>query len=301
MVKKNILLTGSNGFLGKVLFYYLSKNNLVFTLNRKSSDYNFNLSKGDIYLNQKFDCVIHAAGLAHLVPSSKNQKSDIFNTNVNGTINLLNALSNSYLPKEFVFISSVSVYGLIYGLNITENSFLNSVDPYGLSKIKAEQLVTDWCKKNNIICTILRLPLVVGANPPGNLGAMINGIQNGYYFNIGEGKAKKSMVLAADVANSILKVSEIGGIYNLTDGYHPSFVELSNHISIQLHKRKPINIPIWLAKVIGRFGDLIGDKAPLNTKKLVKITSDLTFDDTKAREVFGWNPTRVLEGFKINL
>ena len=32
----------------------------------------------------------------------------------------------------------------------------------------------------------------------------------------------------------------------------------------------------------------------------MKITSDLTFDDTKAREVFGWNPTPVLEGFKLN-
>ena len=44
----------------------------------------------------------------------------------------------------------------------------------------------------------------------------------------------------------------------------------------------------------------MGHKAPLNTNKLKKITSDLTFDDTKAREVFGWDPTPILEGFRIN-
>ena len=34
----------------------------------------------------------------------------------------------------------------------------------------------------SIVCTILRLPLIVGSNPPGNLGKMINGIKNGFYF-----------------------------------------------------------------------------------------------------------------------
>jgi nucleoside-diphosphate-sugar epimerase len=108
------------------------------------------------------------------------------------------------------------------------------------------------------------------------------------------------VVLAEDVARFIVKVAEIGGIYNLTDGYHPSFAELSSHISIQLGKGKPMNMPFGLAMIVAKFGDLLGSKAPLNTNKLKKITSDLTFDDSKAREAFGWNPTRVLDGFKIN-
>ena len=139
----------------------------------------------------------------------------------------------------------------------------------------------------------------MGPIPPGNLGEMIKGIQNGYYFNIGGGKAKKSMVLAEDVAKSILKVAEIGGIYNLTDGYHPSFCELSINISFQLGKSRPRNLPLWLAKGLALIGDLLGAKTPFNSNKLHKITSDLTFDDSKAREAFGWNPTPVLEGFEI--
>jgi nucleoside-diphosphate-sugar epimerase len=105
-------------------------------------------------------------------------------------------------------------------------------DPYGLSKIHAEKFVEDWCEKHNVICTIFRLPLVVGPNAPGNLGKMLMGIKKGYYFNIAGGKAQKSMVLATDVAQCVLKVYKIGGIYNLTVGHHPTFYKLSRTISL---------------------------------------------------------------------
>ncbi len=128
---------------------------------------------------------------------------------------------------------------------------------------------------------------------------MINGIKGGYYFNVGGGKAKKSMVLAEDVANIIPIAAKIGGIYNLTDGYHPSFNELSLVIAKQLNKNPPLNLPGFLAKLIALAGDVLGSKAPLNSDKLNKMTSDLTFDDSKARDILGWNPTSVLEAFKI--
>lgn len=197
------------------------------------------------------------------------------------------------IPKQFVFISSVSVYGLEYGINIDEYSLLNAKDPYGLSKIQAEQMVLDWCQNNKVVCTILRLPLLVGINPPGNLGAMLNAIKKGYYFNVGGGKAKKSMVLAEDVARFIPFIAPIGGIYNLTDGEHPTFSSLSKAIA----KNPPPNLPLILAKIVGTIGDLLGSKAPLNSIKIKKITSDLTFDDSKARKK-GWNPHSVVEYLK---
>jgi nucleoside-diphosphate-sugar epimerase len=296
----NILISGSSGYFGKNFLKCLEKYNII-TLGRFNADVICNLS---IYIPQNLplvNLVIHAAGKAHSVPKTSLEKQAFFDVNFKGTQNFLQGIEESQsLPKAFIFISSVAVYGKDNGINISEDSPLLAQDPYGLSKIQAEQLVLDWCKKHNVICTILRLPLLAGQNPPGNLGAMIKGIQKGYYFNIAAGKAKKSMVLAEDVARSIIKVAEIGGIYNLTDGYHPSFAELSNHISIQLGKGKPMNMPMWLARIIAKFGDLLGSKVPLNTNKLKKVTSDLTFDDSKAREAFGWNPTHVLEGFKIN-
>jgi nucleoside-diphosphate-sugar epimerase len=292
-----ILITGTTGFLGKELVNQLYSSS-IFKLNRKVGDFHYDLSNSIPSFQNSFDLVLHNAGKAHIVPNVNEEKEEFFKVNVVGTKNLLNGLETS-VPKQFVFISSVAVYGLSHGVLINEDFPLLAKDPYGLSKIQAEQLVLDWCKKNNVVCTILRLPLLVGQNPPGNLGAMIRGIDKGYYFNIVGGKAKKSMVLAEDVAKAILKVSSIGGIYNLTDGYHPTFSEISNCISSQLGKGKPLNMPLWLAKIFAKFGDFLGSKAPLNTNKLNKITSDLTFDDSKAKEAFGWSPTRVIDGFKI--
>jgi nucleoside-diphosphate-sugar epimerase len=295
----NCLLTGSNGFLGRALESGLSNNTVIYTLSKSSGDYNVNLETQIPVFIHKFDIVIHAAGKAHSLPRSSDDRDAFFRVNVQGTRNLLKGFENCKLPKSFVFISTVAVYGETTGYLINEHSELKALDPYGNSKIQAEQIVLQWCKLNNVKCTILRLPLVLGFNPPGNLGAMIKGIRKGYYFNIAGGNAKKSMVLVSDVARFLRKASELGGIYNLTDGYHPSFCELSLKISFQLAKKRSINLPFWLAKGLALTGDLFGTKAPFNSAKLRKITSDLTFDDSKAREAFGWDPIPVLEGFEI--
>lgn len=291
-----ILITGSTGFLGKILVNNLSGFK-IFELNRSSGEYICELSNTIPQFQNSFDLVIHNAGKAHSVPRTSEQKKEFYEVNVNGTKNLLKALKIN-IPKRFVFISSVSVYGVIEGEQISEKYNLDAKDPYGLSKIEAEKIVEKWCIQNNVVYTILRLPLVVGPNPPGNLGVMINSIANGYYFNVAGGMAKKSMVLAEDVAKFILKASEVGGTYNLTDGYHPTFKELSNCISIQLKKRKPLNLNIWIAKFAGFLGDMIGERAFINSKKVDKITSNLTFDDSKARIEFGWAPKPVLEIIK---
>jgi nucleoside-diphosphate-sugar epimerase len=292
-----MLLTGSSGFLGKIIKMTLSECE-VDTLARSNADVNVDIEKGIPDL-PKVDIIIHAAGKAHSIPKTEAQKDEFFNTNVKGTMNLLTGLKNSAIPKSIIFISTVAVYGKEAGRLINEECLLLAKDPYGLSKIKAEKLVQDWCLENNVICTILRLPLVAGPNPPGNLGSMIKGIERGYYFNIAGGKAKKSMVLAKDVAKIIPIAANIGGIYNLTDGYHPCFSELSELIAKQLTKNKPTNIPLWFAKIAAKVGDIFGPKVAINSNKLKKITSDLTFDDSKARELLGWDPIPVLNGFKI--
>ena len=294
----NILLTGSNGFLGKIIIKTLEQKNQFITLSRNSGEYQVCLDKQIPNFCHPFEMVIHSAGKAHSVPKTESEKIEFHKVNVIGTENLLKGLEISGVPEKFVFISSVSVYGQESGININEEHPLQAKDPYGLSKIEAEVLVTEWCKKHNVVCTILRLPLLVGQNPPGNLGAMIKAIDKGYYFNIEGGKARKSMVVAQDVADFLPIVGPVGGIYNLTDGVHPDFLELSSFISKQKNKRNPLNMPFFVAKLMGIVGDLLGNKAPINSSKLKKITSDLTFDDSRAREVAGWKSQGVLEYLK---
>lgn len=292
-----IILTGSSGFLGKVILESIQLVNLI-TLARSNSDIICDLSI-EVPVLGRSKMVIHSVGKAHSVPKTKVEKQAFFDVNVKGTYNLLKGLEQNP-PKSFVFVSSVAVYGLEYGVNINEGSPLLAKDPYGLSKIQAEHLVQQWCAKHNVICSILRLPLLVGSNPPGNLGAMIKAIDKGYYFNIGGGLAKKSMVLAKDVALLIPKVAEIGGIYNLTDGYHPNFDELSLAISKNKNKNKPYNLPTKVALCIGKCGDFLFGKAPIDSLKIKKMTSDLTFDDTKARIMLNWNPQLVIDYINSN-
>ena len=301
--KIKILLTGAYGFLGsEILKYLLLSDHLeVKTLgNNSKCDFVFDLSYQPKDLLTSFDIVIHVAGKAHINPKTKEETNLIYDVNVRGTKNLLESLNLNKPPKQFIFISSVSVYGLTEGTLITEETPLSATDPYGKSKIEAEEIVRSWCDKQRVVCTIFRLPLVVGINPPGNLGSMIKGIKYCYYFNISGGIAKKSMVLASDIAKYVLIASEVGGIYNLTDGIHPTFKELSNEILQKLGKSFVPNIPIFMAKFLALIGDIIEDSFPINSNKLSKITSTLTFDDSKARNSFGWNPTSVLKGFKLH-
>lgn len=293
-----ILITGANGFLGKIITSTLTGNE-IYTLGRNAPmNYVFDLAKEIPLLDKKFDVVVHAAGKAHTMVSNKSLPAEFFHVNYQGTLNLLQGLKKEP-PNSFVLISTVAVYGRESGNLITEDAPLLAKDPYGKSKVMAETAVSEWCQKYNVKCTILRLPLIAGPNPPGNLHAMIYGIQNGKYANVGGGKARRSIVLASDVAEIIIDAAQIGGIYNLTDGQNPSFHELSMLIATQLNKRKVMNIPFWSAFFLALAGNYLGNKLPLNSEKLKKITLDLTFDDRKARTLLNWNPTPVLNGFKI--
>ncbi len=296
-----ILLTGGNGFLGKAIHDYFSKNqnDQVKILGiGMECDYNINLATDSIIFQEYFDLVIHAAGKAHSVPKNGKEQRAFFDVNFEGTVNLLAALSYNP-PKSFIFISTVAVYGIESGTNINEFAELNANDPYGKSKIAAEKLIKDWCKENSTSCVIFRLPLLIGGNPPGNLATMIKGIRKGYYFNVNNGTARKSMVMVSDIAPAIHSAIGKSGIFHLTDGVHPSFNELSKVIALELGKKKVYNISRWIALIAAKTGDIFGKNFPINTSKLNKITADLTFDDSKARRELNWMPSSVLQNFKL--
>lgn len=292
------LLTGASGFLGKILCERLQQQGeTVIGLDWIGQTIQIDITK-PFSLDETLvlDNVIHCAGKAHVVPRNKAEIQAFYQVNFEGTKNLCAALENLLKkPKAFIFISTVAVYGLDRAERIDENTPLRGKTPYAKSKIQAESWLRDWGNKTGVKIGIVRLPLLGGPNPPGNLGAMINGIKTGKYLSIGKANARKSVVWAADVANIIPKLAEVGGTYNLTDGYDPSFAELERAIAAALGKKAPIRIPTLAAKLLGYAGDMMGSRAPVNSDKLNKITSTLTFDDSKARKELGWNPSKVLD------
>ncbi len=295
-----LLFTGGSGFLGNNIYPLLKKKYVIETVGLTLEDnYNVNLAREIPVLTDTFDIVLHAAGKAHSTPKTEEKKQDFFDVNLQGTKNLCAALEQSGIPKAFIFISTVAVYGCDSGENITEEHPLNGTTPYALSKIKAEKYLEGWCAMHNVKLSILRPSLIAGPNPPGNLGAMIRGIRNGKYLSIAGGKARKSVLMVQDIANLLPMLIEKGGIYNVCDSYQPSFRELEMVICKQLNKKRPISIPYWLAKSMAVVGDCLGEKAPINSLKLRKITSSLTFSNEKATRELGWKPMNVLRNFQI--
>jgi len=295
-----LLFTGASGFLGSNLKPLLKQKFEVKTLGlTDSDDYKVNIATTIPELDKSFDVILHAAGKAHVVPKTEEEKKLFFDINYHGTINLCKALDKYRLPKAFIFISTVAVYGLETGENITEEYPLNGDTPYALSKIQAEQFLTEWCNKNNVVLSIIRPSLIAGPNPPGNLGAMIKGIKTGAYLSIAGGKARKSVLMVQDIARLLPALIEKGGVYNVCDDSQPTFRELEVLIAQQLGKKLPQSIPYWLAKSMALAGDLLGEKAPINSLKLSKITESLTFSNEKAKRELHWQPLNVLNNFKV--
>lgn len=292
----SILLTGASGFLGQAIQKELFSKYEIATLGRSVQNrYVVDLGMEMPVFKESFDMVIHAAGRAHQVPRNTGQREAFYRDNLQASKNLLTALErNAGLPAAFVFISTVSVYGQDHGEMISEDHPLEGTSPYARSKIEAEGLINNWCKERNVIPTVLRLPLVVGENPKGNLGAMIRMMKRGIYFGIGNGAARKSMVLAEDVARYIPDVARIGGTYNLTDGFHPSILELEISMMRKLNRGIPYRISNSVIQRMAQLGNLFGERFPLHPKNVSKLTSTLTFSDLKARNLANWNSQVVI-------
>lgn len=295
-----VLFTGANGFLGRNVIPILEEQSFkVKTFGTNNTDYIFDIATEIPSFEEKFDIIFHAAGKAHSIPRSHDEEKVFYDVNFEGTKNLCRALENN-LPDRFIFISTVAVYGKDFGKNIDENTSLSGNTPYAKSKIMAEEFLQDWCQENNVRLFIFRPPLIAGPNPPGNLGDMIKAVKSGKYFNIAGGKAQKSIFWVEDFAElTILSIQHSGGVYNVCDDFNPSFKDIAEKISTLLSKKSPKNIPFFIAKLMALMGDLLGNRAPINSLRLKKIVDSLTFSNIKVKKELGFSPSNVMAKFQI--
>jgi len=293
---KKVLITGASGFLGSEINSYLTSQKFqILTLGRApDNDIICDLSK-EVPRLEKINTVIHVAGKAHLIPKTDSEIQKFYEVNVEGTENLLKGLLNK-LPETFIFMSTVAVYGIEKGVDIDESNQLNGITPYAKSKIIAEDKVLSFCKLHNINAMILRLPLITGKSPKGNLGSLIQAIKRGYYFRIGNGEARRSMVSALDIAKLIPTLLNKNGIYNLTDRRHPSFKEIDTFLA-DYYNKSIKELPIWVFITLAKIGDLF-PFFPFNSLKLDKMMNSLTFSDEKAVKDLDWNPDNAIKYIK---
>lgn len=296
------LLTGASGFLGRYLRAALAARGYqVVGLGRgEDQEIRCDLTTqipdlGDHY----FDLVVHAAGKAHVNPRSEDERKAFHQVNLEGTRGLTVALDALKPAKGFVFISTVAVYGRDTGENIAENEPLVGETPYAASKIEAERYLSVWATAKQVPLLILRPPLIAGVHPPGNLGDMLRALEKGYYMRIGGGTARRSWVWAQDIAELAARAEGLSGVYNLSDGRHPSFREIEAVLKPIAGRGARLALPMVLARLMALGGDMLGavgfKSVPFDGNRLAKMSESLTFDDAKARAELHWQPHLVGE------
>lgn len=300
------LLTGGAGFLGRMLAAGLRESGaevLVADL-RELPGFGFqpiDLTRPETlaWRGGRFALLVHAAGLAHTRPRTEAERQRFFEINAGGTARLLDSLAGELRPAMAVLVSTVSVYGRDEGELLDEETPLAAADPYGASKIEAERIFRGWAERHGVRWTILRLPLVWGEDPPGNLGAMIAAMRAGRYFGIGRGEARKSIVWGMDVARVLLRAAREGGLYHLTDGCHPTFREIEEAVAARLGLRPPRRLPRWIGWMTAAAGSMLRHAlrlpVPLDLPTYSKMISTLTFSDHRARRCLGWQPWSVAQ------
>lgn len=155
--KEKVFITGIEGFTGKHLESYLKNKGFdVFgsvlshsnCINHFPCDILNVNSLLEILNNIKPDYIIHLAAISFV--ASKNQQQ-IYNVNVFGTLNLLDAIQKTqYKPKKILIASSAAVYGNIEG-ELNEKMSTQPVNHYGNSKLVMENMTKVYFENQDII------------------------------------------------------------------------------------------------------------------------------------------------------
>ena len=148
----------------------------------------------------RFDCVMHFAALK-AVGESVRKPLEYFDNNIAGTIRLLQAM-HATGTSRLVFSSSAVVYGAPEHVPVREDAMLHAGNPYGRTKLVAEQLIDDLCTTDPGFATAnLRYFNPIGAHPSGLIGEDPAGEPNNlmpYICQVAVGRRPRLHVFGGD-------------------------------------------------------------------------------------------------------
>ncbi|MGL4740734.1 MAG: NAD-dependent epimerase/dehydratase family protein [Sarcina sp.] len=277
-----ILITGVYGIVGSYLSTILQKEHEIIGIGRRkeyqgcdkyySCDITNKSELKKIFEeNTDVDFIIHCAALAHNKGNDLS-KDNFMKVNFEATKYISDIANKLENLKNFIFISTISVYGEEIDKDIyLETDKCNPRSPYAIAKRKSEEYIIENCKKNY---TILRLAPVYSNNFRLNIErrTSIRGIP----YKVGDGMVKLSLCNITKIIEVVKYIInnydfEKFEIYNISDLNEYNF----NNLLAMENKRPKIILPKILIKFIYILNKKIFKKQFLHENSIKLLTNNI--------------------------
>ncbi len=262
---KNVLITGAGGFKGSHLVEELSKTNakiisLIRDFDPKSyfetqklgekstvviGDLKDPIKMADILSKYEITSIFHL-GAQPIVTTALFNPKETLETNIMGTINILEASRLYSKVKEIVVVSSDKAYGPCETMPYKEEERLQGKAPYDVSKSCADLIAQMYAKVYNLPVTISRCANVFG---PGDLNwnRIVPGIIKAIIWDEvielrSDGKMVREYIYVKDAIDGYIRLAENidktnGEAFNIASKNVMSVLELIERISSVLAKK----------------------------------------------------------------
>lgn len=297
-----VLLTGASGFVGRAVQARLllenqhSLRSAMRQLPGKTPsklefcvapalgpDADWNMALQDV------DAVIHCAARVHVMQEqAADPLAEFRRTNVEGTLRLAQQAVEAGV-RRFVFVSSIKVNGerTLAGEAFSADDAPAANDPYGISKLEAEEGLLALATASGLEVVIVRPPLIYGPGVKANFYSMLGWLNKGIPLPLGAIENRRSLVALDNLVDllvlCLVHPAAAGERFLVSDGEDLSTSELLRRIG-QALGRPTYLLPVpqsWLegcARLIGR-EDLSQ-----------RICGSLQVNIDKTRERLKWTP-----------
>lgn len=227
---KKILITGANSYIGTSFEKYINENFgedfQVDTIDMIDGSWREKSFAG-------YDVVYHVAGIAHQKETKENVHL-YYEINRDLAIEVANKTKAEGV-KQFIFLSSMSVYGIDTGI-ITKETKPNPKTNYGKSKLQAEERIVSLRDETFKVC-VLRPPMVYGEGCKGNYNTIIKLVKRFPFFP--RVNNKRSMININNLVSFVKKAvdEELDGLYFPQDDKYANTTELARKIAKGLNKK----------------------------------------------------------------
>lgn len=239
------------------------------------------------------DRVVHLAGRAHVLEEQVADPLPVFlEVNCAGTLRLAESAAQRGV-RRFVFVSSVKVNGEDSSrAKYSASDESAPVDPYGVSKMRAELGLEDLARRTGMEVTIVRPPLVYGPGVGANFLRLMSLVDKGVPLPLGSVRNLRSMVSLWNLSDLLVRCLDAPTAANRTfmvsDGRDLSTAELVGLLAAALGKQPRVfDFPPVMLRTAAR---LTGKLA-----EYTRLCASLHVDTSATTATLNWNPPLSVE------